>query len=496
MSVMLLRNARSRRRPPAAATAYLSQALLDSPVLLLPLNDLSTGLTDLSGHGHTATVVGAPTVGAFLDGRGSIVVNGVDQYLSIPDHPSFSSAATGQLTVELWYSPAVLTFADTEGGTSGADYIHFAGKAASGQNEWKMRQYQLAPPTDPTRQNRTSFYAYSLSGGLGAGSFRQAAVPQNGWRHVVGVINTLDQVSVGPTGHVRIYVDGVLRDSDSLLEDAPTPRWDVGPTDGTAPIRLGTADGASFLQGRLGYFAVYPTELSAARILAHYQAAVGALTHPAEYVGVVGMAADSAAGTVSSITVPHLGVPVGDTLVMGIMTDYTAGAHAVTDARGNTWVIDRSGQNNPTSRVSIARCTVTTALQEGDTITLTTSASTTRRTIGCVRYTGLLTSGVVDVVNSTGGTSSSPSSVVTSTVANDVAVSVFGFATADAGLTITPDSSWQTALRIGTLDGGGTADRTITIAHRKLGAATGYSRTATLGASATWLSAVAAYRTQ
>ena len=53
------------------------------------------------------------------------------------------------------------------------------------------------------------------------------------------------------------------------------PEFNIMPTHGTAPLRLGTRDLGSFLRGGLDEVAIYPYVLSANKIQEHYKIAMG-----------------------------------------------------------------------------------------------------------------------------------------------------------------------------------------------------------------------------
>ena len=56
------------------------------------------------------------------------------------------------------------------------------------------------------------------------------------------------------------------------------PKFNIMPTHGTAPLRLGTRDLGSFLRGGLDEVAIYPHVLSAQKIQEHYKIARGQIT--------------------------------------------------------------------------------------------------------------------------------------------------------------------------------------------------------------------------
>lgn len=80
--------------------------------------------------------------------------------------------------------------------------------------------------------------------------------------------------------------------------------------------------------------------------------------------------------TTIPLTVPAGGYAAGDAVFIYGMTvpSVTAGAATVTDTRGNTWTAYRGGDN--TYAMFFCAAILTTALQAGDTVTITTASST------------------------------------------------------------------------------------------------------------------------
>jgi hypothetical protein len=135
-------------------------------------------------------------------------------------------------------------------------YVHWMGKGSSGQHEWVARMYQDG--NSEGRANRISFYSFNLTGGLGAGSYFQDTVTAGAWIHYAGEFDDVN---------TYIFKNGVLRDQD------PLSGYDIDPGNGTAPVRIGTRDFASFFQGSIARVAIYSTRLPAATLVAHQGAA-------------------------------------------------------------------------------------------------------------------------------------------------------------------------------------------------------------------------------
>lgn len=170
---------------------------------------------------------------------------GSDSFVEIPSNIDFSLGAAG-LTVAVWMRPDALTFPKTEGSLPTEQYVHWLGKGERGQYEWAFRMYSLSTPPGP-RQNRISFYVFQPDGGRGCGSYFQDPVTPGEWVQVVGVADTA-------TRRTSIYKNGRPRHSDSYA--TLTPRA------GSAPLRIGTRDFASFFQGAIGSVRVWNRPLT------------------------------------------------------------------------------------------------------------------------------------------------------------------------------------------------------------------------------------------
>jgi hypothetical protein len=88
------------------------------------------------------------------------------------------------------------------------------------------------------------------------------------WILVDIVINTRITSATYPTGYVKIFKNGQLKDTTGL------DQFDVVPRNGTAPLRVGTRDFASYFQGAVGKVALYLHELAPDQMLSHHHAMV------------------------------------------------------------------------------------------------------------------------------------------------------------------------------------------------------------------------------
>jgi len=239
-------------------SAYDDLVLSDKPMAYWRLGETTSTANDCSGHGRTGSYVSSPARTAMPNGNRASAFDGATEYVQIPDADYLSVPTTGILTLEAWMRPDTLQFTHQEG----SGYVHWMGKGVMRQHEYVARMYSKT--NSENRPNRISGYAFNLSGDLGAGSFFQDPVAVGQWIHVTVVINTLNRSSTYPTGYIRIYKNGNVRDTDSLQG------YDIVPRNGTAPFRIGSRDLNSFFRGAIGKVAVYNYELSRARVLAHY----------------------------------------------------------------------------------------------------------------------------------------------------------------------------------------------------------------------------------
>jgi len=202
----------------------------------------------------------------------------------------------------------------------------------------------------------------------------------------------------------------------------------------------------------------------------------------------------STAGTTLVLTVPGAQtVAAGHTLVMTVNADYTASGATVADSRGNTWTRDRtSAATGNACRGAVFSCPITTALQPGDTITITWPGSVTRKSANVTHYAGLLIPTTVDAQNGIAGASGNPSLPLTSVTPNTLLVSAVAVA-GPADDAYTADATWTPLPTAGTT-GNTTADRTIYTQFRVVFAAQAYPFSPQLAGTRAFVAMQVAYR--
>ena len=246
---------------PVFRPSYDSVVLSDTPVLYLGMNSPTATEPDLGSGAHTATYHGAQPPLVYLpNGEKAADFDGRTQYLEVADANDLSPATSGILTFEAWMRPDVLEFPDFDS----TGYVHWMGKGVTSQHEWVCRMYCYTTTDIPGRANRISGYCFNLAGGTGVGAYFQDVVTAGQWIHYACTINTVNVNVTYPTGYTTILKNGVQRDTQSLSS------LGIVPSNGTAPMRVGTRDLTSFFQGAIGKVAVYSYELSTTRLLAHY----------------------------------------------------------------------------------------------------------------------------------------------------------------------------------------------------------------------------------
>ena len=243
--------------------------------------------------------------------------------------------------------------------------------------------------------------------------------------------------------------------------------------------------------------AVYNYELSPFCVRDHYQLVVPASAGTSTWVRNVGVATSTIDDTILSITVPDAGVPAGSTLIVRAAHTYTASGPAVIDSRGNTYSRDQTSPDTAhTMRASLFRGQIDNALQPGDTIQLTTSASTAVRLMSVDEFSGIIFDAdgtVLDVKNATSDNSADPGTAIqiTTTNANDLLIGVVAVGGPDTESYTEDPNLWTTMARAGTNTGSG--DITLDSAYQITGRAATYHYQPALGTSENWIEIIASY---
>jgi hypothetical protein len=218
------------------AITYEDEVLADDPVIFIRLGEAggATTAADSSGNGRDGTYVGGVVPGQTGALRGdddsAAQFDGSTGYVSVPDATALHVADT--FTVEYWIRFTSLA------GSSTSDVI------SKGVGELLSRHVIVGGVANIQLVKR----------GSGALVTATATIADTNWHHVV-------QTKSGAT--VVQYLDGAV-------VTGTVTNQTMGTT--TDALNLGRLATGNYLNGTLDEVAVYPTALSAARILAHYTA--------------------------------------------------------------------------------------------------------------------------------------------------------------------------------------------------------------------------------
>jgi len=215
---------------------YEVEVFADSPVFVASMEEASGNLTDLIA-GKVGTVTGSPTYGAaaFVTGKTSIDFSNVADYFTFSDHADLDLGDTG-FTIEFWYARD-----DDTGGN----------------------QVIINKQTNAYAVNIVSTDKFQFGKAGVAGIVRTVeTIPSDGSQHHYAITRSAASLA----GHA-IYIDGVSVSIEA--SDSPTASL----ADNALALEIGREAGQQSAGGKLAYVAFYKTALSAARILAHYNAA-------------------------------------------------------------------------------------------------------------------------------------------------------------------------------------------------------------------------------
>lgn len=218
----------------AQQSPYPAAVLTDGPVGYWRLNETSTA-TDSTGvnHGTYQGGVQGAVSGATADGDAAVLLDGVDDHVSIPD--SVSLSPTVAVSIEAWI------YLDTYGA---------AGRTA--RVVTKKASYGLFVTT---ANSSTAYVEMGVFRPAYLSASSPATLQLSRWYHVVGAYD-------GATA--RIYVDGVQAGIGS-----GTGRI----VDNANPVTIGGPAGDLPFPGRIDEAAIYPAALTAAQVAAHTAAA-------------------------------------------------------------------------------------------------------------------------------------------------------------------------------------------------------------------------------
>jgi hypothetical protein len=185
---------------------------------------------------------------------------GPGRYIEIADSDDFSISPRG-LTVSMSISADSFLFSRPEG----SGYVYILGKGSSyglsGDQEFACRVY--SDRNSENRPRRISCYVFSPQGGQGIGSnFQDTDIKPGQW---------IDVTAVFDGSRSFIFRDGRQRDCDFYRSghdgtcfEAP---FQVQPTNGHSPLRIGTLNGDSYFEGRIRNVRIWKRALSAGEVM-------------------------------------------------------------------------------------------------------------------------------------------------------------------------------------------------------------------------------------
>lgn len=203
----------------------------------------------------------------------------------------------------------------------------------------------------------------------------------------------------------------------------------------------------------------------------------------------------TASNTVGTISVGSA-VPVGQTVGVSLAWDNGSATipviSSVTDGRSNTYTTRaQAGTGSPTASCMLLQAPVTTALQAGDTITVTITGARVR---WCLEANAFGSVGAFDQTQQTDAGASSTSLTTGATPATtypselDIAVFAFG-----AGRTITVPAGW-TATGASVETAAGSTDRALQTIYQPVSATGAQTGTLTLNTASTYSAAIATFQ--
>lgn len=215
------------------------------------------------------------------------------------------------------------------------------------------------------------------------------------------------------------------------------------------------------------------------------------------YVGLVATGTASTSTLTASATV-NMPVPAGQTVLGGCVWESAAGSIpagiSVGDTRGNAWTVDSSagGASNVTDACAQFRARITTALQAGDSITV--SITTATRSVWAMQFDAFddITAASVDQTaaptNNAAGTAMSVGPTGTLTQVYELAYGVFGF---NGARTSSVSPPWSGSAQV---TGGSGTLRAIQCVYQYTNATTALTSAASQSSSSVYCGTLVTYK--
>jgi hypothetical protein len=197
------------------------------------------GWVDRSGNSNHGELVNGPTYNS--SNLGSISFDGVDDYITVPHNSNLNLINTVSLEAWVKYTTTTNTVLIEKSNNN----THYQLQIFNNTQGSPAIAGQLVFMLQPNSSN------WVVSG---------IVTNDTNWHHVVG---TYDR----DTTTARIYVDGILRNTNSSIS--------TGPTSNTQPLLIGSRSGPSGFGGSVSGVKIYNRVLSASEVLQNYNATKG-----------------------------------------------------------------------------------------------------------------------------------------------------------------------------------------------------------------------------
>jgi signal peptidase I len=224
---------------------YKTAVLADSPSFYWRLDEAGGTTVNDTGSGNRDGTLLAQT---WTQGQSGALVSeprNTSLALSVGVvNGNTNGAAPGTFSVEAWVKTT---------STTGGRILGFGNGTGQSPSSTVDRQLYLAP---------NGKVMFGVGGSTKVGISSTAAINNGTWRHVVGTYTS-------GTNNMRLYVNGVLQGSATATPVAMSGIWRAG-----AEQLTGWPSNPTdfYYEGSLDELAVYPTALTAAKVLAHYNA--------------------------------------------------------------------------------------------------------------------------------------------------------------------------------------------------------------------------------
>jgi len=228
---------------------FVDEVAADSPRVWYQMSD-QTGTTavDSSGNNYDGTYVGSPTLGTsggpiIGDTDYYIPFDGTDDQIQLPVDGAFSGVTAR--SIEVWFR--------AQSGTDN-DIDFYRQSISTGIGAESLYFYIANSTGKVTVDDRAN-------GSINSRLVSALDYQDGGWHQAV--------YTEDASGNAELYIDGASVDTDAgSIQDLAVP------DEGKAQIGVG-ANGTTFDAGDISEFIMYDSELSAARVLAHYNAGIG-----------------------------------------------------------------------------------------------------------------------------------------------------------------------------------------------------------------------------